>query len=167
LKVVPADGIDEQMSAAVSEFDRVAPLHQSAGRRGVRITHATAPVDIAIVTAKPIEREAVLARLRNVEKVTHPDDPFVFYRGQLPIPNQPDPYQVVVSTLVEHFNTDRMFLPVLEAQHADAVRKGQQARVEMFDRLIVSLKAGEQHADAMPVVSGPRVADFSRSDASP
>jgi hypothetical protein len=60
-----------------------------------------------------------------------------------------------------HFNTDRLVLPVLEAQHADAVRKGRQARVELFDRLIGSLEAGEQHGGVMPVVSGPRVADFS------
>jgi hypothetical protein len=66
-----------------------------------------------------------------------------------------------------HFNTDRLFLPVLEAQRADAVPKGQQARVALFDRLVGTLTAGEQQGDPQPVVGGPRVADFSRPDADP
>jgi len=65
------------------------------------------------------------------------------------------------------FNTDRLFLSVLEAQRADAVHKGQQARVALFDRLVGPLSAGEQQGDPLLVVGGPRVADFSRPDAAP
>jgi hypothetical protein len=69
-------------------------------------------------------------------------------------------YELVCERCV-HFNTDRLFLPILEAQHEDAVHKGQQARVEMFAKLIASLKAAEQQVEPLPVVSGPQVADFS------
>ncbi len=60
-----------------------------------------------------------------------------------------------------HFNTDRMFLPVLEAQRDDAVHKGQQARAELFAKLIAALEAAESPELVLPVVSGPSVADFS------
>jgi site-specific recombinase XerD len=69
-------------------------------------------------------------------------------------------YELVCERCV-HFNTDRLFLPILEAQHEDAARKGQQARVEMFAKLIASLKAADHQVEPLPVVSGPRVADFS------
>ncbi len=64
-----------------------------------------------------------------------------------------------------HFNTDRLFLPILEAQHADAVRKGQEARVELFATLLASLTASDQQGGPMPAVGGPALADF--SDAAP
>lgn len=40
-----------------------------------------------------------------------------------------------------HFNTAWLFTSALEAQHEDALHKGQQARVEVFARLLDSLKA--------------------------
>jgi len=69
-------------------------------------------------------------------------------------------YELVCERCV-HFNTDLLFLPALEAQHEDAVRKGQQARVEMFAKLIAALKADAAQNDIIPLVSGPQVADFS------
>jgi site-specific recombinase XerD len=66
-----------------------------------------------------------------------------------------------------HFNTERMFLPILEAQHEDAARKGQQARVALFAKLIASLEAADHPDEPLPVVSGPRVADFSDPDSDP
>ena len=68
-------------------------------------------------------------------------------------------YELVCERCV-HFNTDRLFLPVLEAQHEDAVRKGQQSRVELFGRLLDTLKEGEP-GDLLQGVQGPQVADFS------
>jgi Phage integrase family len=70
-------------------------------------------------------------------------------------------YELVCERCV-HFNTDRLFLPVLEAQHADALRKGQQARVDIFANLIASLRAANHSADALPVVTGAGDADFSQ-----
>jgi integrase/recombinase XerD len=66
-----------------------------------------------------------------------------------------------------HFNTDRMFLPVLEAQHADAIRKGQQARADLFAKLVGGLQAAESPGEILPVVSGPQVADFSNPNVNP
>jgi hypothetical protein len=67
-----------------------------------------------------------------------------------------------------HFSTDRLVLPVLAAQHANAVRRGQQARVDPFAMLVAALDAADQTgapraepAPVRPVVSGPGVADFS------
>lgn len=60
-----------------------------------------------------------------------------------------------------HFNTDMLFSPVLEAQYEDAKRKGQQARVETFAKLIAKLKGAELQGDVLPLVSRPGVADSS------
>jgi hypothetical protein len=60
-----------------------------------------------------------------------------------------------------HFNTDELFLPVLELQHEDAVRKGQQARIELFANLIASLHRPSISAGVLPSIPGPQVADFS------
>jgi site-specific recombinase XerD len=103
-------------------------------------------------------------------------------------------YELVCERCV-HFNTDRLFLPVLEAQREDAARKGQQARVELFGQLITALNEAEQPAQpaptpparaisgrrlpvlqaphlppvppVLPVVSGPQVADFSDPNTTP
>lgn len=75
-------------------------------------------------------------------------------------------YELVCERCV-HFNTDRMFLPILEAQHADAARKGQQARIELFAKLITALTAPETHGEVLPLISGPRVADFTNPKANP
>jgi hypothetical protein len=64
-----------------------------------------------------------------------------------------------------HFNTDSLFLPVLEAQCEDARRKGQQGRLEVFAKLTARLKGTEQLGDALapalaehsPLQSGPNV----------
>jgi hypothetical protein len=69
-------------------------------------------------------------------------------------------YELICEHCV-HFNTDRLFLPILEAQHADAVRKGQQPRVAIFANLIASLNEPELSGDQLPTVSGSQVADFS------
>lgn len=75
-------------------------------------------------------------------------------------------YELVCERCV-HFNTDRLFLPVLEAQQEDAVRKGQQARVDLFAKLTASLKSGDGSGAAGPLVSGPGVADFSNPQTDP
>jgi hypothetical protein len=68
-------------------------------------------------------------------------------------------YELVCERCV-HFNTDRLFLPVLEAQHTDAVRKGQQARVDIFANLITSLTMADRSGDPLPLVGGSADADF-------
>jgi hypothetical protein len=70
-------------------------------------------------------------------------------------------YELICERCV-HFNTDRLFLPVLEAQHADAVRKGQQPRVAIFANLIASLNQPDDCGDQLRLVSGSQVADFSQ-----
>ena len=72
-----------------------------------------------------------------------------------------------------HFNTDRMFLPVLEAQQADAIRKGQQARADLFAKLVGALealaldigpRAGGTHQDADVVAAAAEGAGDGRAD---
>jgi hypothetical protein len=75
-------------------------------------------------------------------------------------------YELVCERCV-HFNTDRLFLPVLEAQHADAARKGQQARIDVLGGLVAALEATDAAEGAPSVVSGPRLADFSKLTVDP
>jgi integrase len=75
-------------------------------------------------------------------------------------------YELICERCV-HFNTDRLFLPVLEAQHADAVRKGQQPRVAIFADLIASLNQPDGSVDQLHLVSGSQVADFSQPTSHP
>lgn len=72
-------------------------------------------------------------------------------------------YELVCERCV-HFNTDQLFLPVLESQHEDASRKGQHARIEFFGELISSVKQA-QDVDPPSAVSGPQLADFSAPSA--
>ncbi|MDP2674608.1 MAG: tyrosine-type recombinase/integrase [Dehalococcoidia bacterium] len=72
-------------------------------------------------------------------------------------------YELVCERCV-HFNTDQLFLPVLESQYEDASRKGQHARIELFGELISSVKQA-QDMDSLPAVSGPQLADFSAPNA--
>lgn len=71
-------------------------------------------------------------------------------------------YELVCERCV-HFNTDRLFLPVLQAQHEDATRKGQQARVEVLGTLIAAVQATPD-SNSVPVL-GRAEADFSRVQA--
>ena len=58
-------------------------------------------IDIAIITALPVEREAVVCRLENVEKLQYDDEILTFYSGKLTIPGESQLYSVVVTQLVE------------------------------------------------------------------
>ena len=69
-------------------------------------------------------------------------------------------YELVCERCI-HFNTDRLFLPILQAQAEDARRKGQQARIEILTKLVVALEQAEATDAVVPAVSGPGEADFS------
>lgn len=71
-------------------------------------------------------------------------------------------YELVCERCV-HFNTDRLFLPVLQAQRDDAARKGQQARVDVLGTLIAAVQATPDGGTAPVPVTGPREADFSEA----
>lgn len=58
-------------------------------------------IDFAIITALPIEREAVVRRLENCRKQQFDDEPLTFYTGTLEIPSEANPYTVVVTQLLE------------------------------------------------------------------
>jgi integrase len=72
-------------------------------------------------------------------------------------------YELICERCV-HFNTDRLFLPVLEAQRADAVRKGQEARVDILRTVIAAVQATSE-GQGVPAPE-PR-SDFSRPPAEP
>ena len=63
-----------------------------------------ARIDFAIVTALTVERDAVLKRVKNLVRVEHPDDPYAYFRGEMEIAGDPEPYQVVVTMLLEPGN---------------------------------------------------------------
>jgi nucleoside phosphorylase len=58
-------------------------------------------VDFAIITALPVEREAVVRRLTDSQKTQFDDEPLTFYTGTVSIPGEARPYTVVVTQLLE------------------------------------------------------------------
>jgi nucleoside phosphorylase len=58
-------------------------------------------IDFAIITALPIEREAVVRRLEDCTKRQFDGDPLTFYTGTLKIPGEAQPYTIVVTQLLE------------------------------------------------------------------
>ena len=62
-------------------------------------------VDFAIVTALPIEREAVVARLEGVVRISDPDDPYTFHFGTIPFGDKTN-YTAVVMQLLEMGNIE-------------------------------------------------------------
>ena len=62
-------------------------------------------VDFAIVTALQIEREAVVARLENVVRVSDPDDAYTFHIGTIPLGDKSS-YTAVVMQLLEMGNIE-------------------------------------------------------------
>ncbi len=58
-------------------------------------------IDFAIITALPIEREAVVRRLEDCTKQQFDGDPLTFYTGTLKIPGEAQPYTIVVTQLLE------------------------------------------------------------------
>ncbi len=57
--------------------------------------------DFAIITALAVEREAIIRRLDEVEKVQLDDEPLTFYKGTVQIPGEARPFTVVVTQLIE------------------------------------------------------------------
>jgi nucleoside phosphorylase len=64
------------------------------------------PVDFAIIAALKVEREAMVRRLADVQKVQDEGEPFTYYAGTLSIPGEDRPYTVVVVQLIEMGNPD-------------------------------------------------------------
>lgn len=64
------------------------------------------PVDFAIIAALKVEREAIVHRLTDVEKVQDDGEPLTYYVGKLSIPGEDHPYTVVVTQLIEAGNPD-------------------------------------------------------------
>jgi nucleoside phosphorylase len=62
-------------------------------------------VDFAIVTALPIEREAVVARLEGVVRISDPDDAYTFHFGTIPVGDKTN-YTAVVMQLLEIGNIE-------------------------------------------------------------
>ena len=65
-----------------------------------------APVDFAIMTALRVEREAMLQRLDRYERIELPDDPYVYFLGQIDIPGSTAKYKVVVAQLIDVGNVN-------------------------------------------------------------
>ncbi len=64
------------------------------------------PVDFAIITALPVERQAVVRRLTAYRKIQEAGEPLTFYLGHLDIPGEATPYSVVVTQLLDMGNLD-------------------------------------------------------------
>jgi 5'-methylthioadenosine/S-adenosylhomocysteine nucleosidase len=63
-------------------------------------------VDVAIVTALKIERDAVLARLEDVKVVQIDLEPYTYYRGRVAIPASSEHYEVVLVMLLDMGNVE-------------------------------------------------------------
>lgn len=64
------------------------------------------PVDLAVIAALTVEREAVVRRLEGVVKVQDEGEPLTYYAGTLPIPGEDRPYTVVVTQLIDIGNPE-------------------------------------------------------------
>ena len=64
------------------------------------------PIDIAVITALPVERRAVVCRLDAVKKMQFDDEPLTFYGGLVTIPGEATPFTVVVTQLGDMGNAD-------------------------------------------------------------
>jgi len=64
------------------------------------------PIDFAIVTALPLECDAVLRHLGPYEKIQDDQEPLTYYRGQIALPGAAAHYEVVVTTLLDMGNID-------------------------------------------------------------
>ena len=74
-------------------------------RLGSRRTDAMEySVDFAIVTALKVERDAVLKRVKNQRRVEQPDDPYVYFSGEMEIAGNTEPYRIVVAAFLEPGN---------------------------------------------------------------
>jgi nucleoside phosphorylase len=69
------------------------------------VNEVSKEVDFAIVTALPIEREAVVARLEGVVRISDPDDPYTFHFGTIPLGDKTN-YTAVVMQLLEIGNIE-------------------------------------------------------------
>jgi nucleoside phosphorylase len=63
-------------------------------------------IDFAVLTALPVERDAVLKRVRHVTRLEQPGDPYVYYRGEMEIAGCAETYQVVVTSFLEAGNVE-------------------------------------------------------------
>lgn len=70
------------------------------------LTNQTSSIDFALVTALKIERDAVLARLTDVQKVQDDYNPYTYYRGHIPIPGGDERYEVVLVMLLDMGNDE-------------------------------------------------------------
>lgn len=64
------------------------------------------PVDFAIISALKLERQAMVGRLCNVQKVQEEEEPLTYYVGTLPIPGEERPFTIVVTQLIDMGNPD-------------------------------------------------------------
>jgi nucleoside phosphorylase len=62
--------------------------------------------DFAIVTALPVEREAFVCRLEDVEKIQFDDEPLTFYAGNVATTGETGCFRVIVVQLVDMGNAD-------------------------------------------------------------
>lgn len=67
---------------------------------------STDSIDFAILTALPVERDAVLKRVRNLQRIAEPGDPFVYYLGEMEIAGSAETYRVVVASFLEAGNVE-------------------------------------------------------------
>ena len=63
-------------------------------------------VDFVIIAALKVEREAMVRRLTEVQKVQDDGEPLTYYVGTLPIPGEIRPFTVVVTQLIDIGNPD-------------------------------------------------------------
>jgi hypothetical protein len=64
------------------------------------------PVDFAIIAALKVEREAMVRRLADVQKIQDEGEPLTYYVGTLAIPGEDRPFTVVVTQLLDMGNPD-------------------------------------------------------------
>jgi nucleoside phosphorylase len=65
-----------------------------------------APIDFGIIAALAVEREALVRRLEDVEKMQPDGEPLTFYVGKVSVPGEGKPFTIVVTQLLDMGNAD-------------------------------------------------------------
>ena len=63
-------------------------------------------IDIAFITALPLERDAILHHLEDRETIQDDLEPLTYYRGHISIPERDERYEVVLVLLLEMGNEE-------------------------------------------------------------
>lgn len=117
----------------------------------------SAVIDVAFITALPLERDAILRRLDAWEVIQETFEPLTYYRGHISIPETSERYEVVLVLLLGMGNQDAAIstVKVLKRWRPATVllvgiAGGVREKVVLGDVVIADFVYSYEHARLMP-----------------